>query len=234
MNKKSLLLTVAISGLWASSAHAIVVAPPSDGTVSYSISNPNFSTGITNIFAYAGNGQVERFWHAADVPAAAANHHFSAPTNGFTGSSVGNFMLGLTTDLPGDTSPGQEHVVMTVRNAVVQNVIGQSWEQVISPPFYAEANVIAALKAYALNPVNEDTNPAYFFLYVLTLEFMGNYFFTVNGVPGETIAEPYSLVAFSNATPFGTGTVNYTMAPVPEPAAWALMALGLLVVGAMV
>ena len=202
---------------------ALVALPAAAHTTSssYTLNLPKF--GVTNIAifelgtpsSFPGSLVNDNFSYSAATPGPTTfTTDLSDPFfSGFT--LADSFILGVTTDLPGD-APGQQHLVVFTNDSFAESAVGIAFGTLF--PDTNETTLI--------NDLTSNTNVGDLF------DFAGGD--AVSGPNGDIEFAPggtFTAVAFSDGQIIGTGTSTFTSA-VPEPATWAVMLAGFGGVGA--
>jgi PEP-CTERM motif len=216
---KSKLTTIVLGAM--SLAGAVMVSAAADATqvaapttpfyISYTIELQNYAVSDILLFEQGeGASGYGITWDSG----------FNAPvgtttlTDPFlkTNPIVDTFLIGLTTDLPGD-APGQEHLVLFTNDAFASSAQGIDWDTLF--PNTNETTLINDLLT------GDDFSSDLFGFSA------GDAVNGPNGsiafVPGDT----FTAIAFSNGFIIGSGNSFITNAAVPEPATWTMMLIGL-------
>jgi hypothetical protein len=133
-----------------------------------------------------------------------------------------SLIMGITTGLPGDSGSVQHLVVFG----------GDGWaalaQNVAFDTLFPGSDETALIDALTRTEANTETS----FDIDLLFDFAGNRAHTSSvGDATFPLGGSFTGVAFSNGLIIGTGT-SFTTPAVPEPASWALMILGIGLVGA--
>lgn len=136
-------------------------------------------------------------------------------------------LMGITTDLPGDTE-GQQHLVLFANNAWAASAQDIAFGTLF--PTTLEGQLIAALNSLAAGTGNDDD-------YGLLFDFAGNAAqFGPNGDAAFSFGDSFTAIAFSSGQIIGTGQSFYTTpttAAVPEPATWMMLLFGFTLIGSV-
>lgn len=213
---KRLACVATIAGLGAAASPAW--ADPAT-SAQYTINLPNFA--VTDIVAADMGSPFTVFTQGAPGKPIGAGIGVTTITTDFlTAEDIGQpgfvytpgqvFLLGVTSNLPGDAD-GQRHLVVFTNDA-----FAQSAQNIAFGTLFPD--------------VNEDT----LINDLVTTENIGDisdfaFKYAVNAGPNGSIAfnigDSFTAIAFSNGQIIGTGT-SALIGGVPEPAEWALMLLG--------
>ena len=229
----------------ASQAQAVVrFEPPQDIQLSYAVTTPYAIDNIITFNSYADGG-IGSWWPSS---VASGGSTISDP---FAKSSwnapLSALVLGLVSNLPND-AVGQTHVVLMMDPAAATASQGLTWGTLFGGT--GEAQLAAAIGFVTGTTRDPDGtgNSAQWDAEMNTLSGFASgdartgltvpagtpvsaWFSLGPVVPGQTTTTSFSVMAFSDGLQIGTGTASLTTA-VPEPANWALLAAGLVVVGA--
>jgi hypothetical protein len=210
-----------VAGSVALSAYAMpagAAIQPIPTGASYTINLPNFA--VTDIVIVDLGSPFTVFTQGGSNPLSAATPGPTTltqtyptaaqiPVPGFHYIPGESFLLGVTSNLPGDAE-GQQHLVVFTNNTFADNAKGIDFGALF--PNTNEAALINAL--------NTEMGPDQIF------SFAGGD--AVSGPNGSIAFEPgqsFTAVAFSGGQIIGTGTSAFTTG-VPEPATWTMMIVG--------
>jgi hypothetical protein len=201
---------------FATAAHAV----PTSAT--YTINLPDYA--VTNIivynlgspFATVEQGSPEnRLTAGTPGPTTIVNTYLTAADVGISGFVYvpgKTFLLGVTSDLPGD-APGQQHLVIFMNDAFAQSA-----------------------KDIAFGTLFPNTNETTLINDLVTTENVGDIFDFASGPNGSiyfTPGDTFTAVAFSDGRIIGTGTSSFVTADAPEPLTLSLFGAGLAGLGAV-
>jgi len=221
MRAHKILAGVIAAGVGAVALSAATGAVAGPTAISYTIDLPNYAVSdideveLGSPFTFVGQGDYPgdpAFSASSPGPTTLT---YSVPTDLYPGFSytIGQaFLLGVATDLSGD-APGQQHLVLFTNDSFAAAAQGVAFGTLFPNTNETALN----------NDLETQTNPGDIFT------FAGGD--AVNG-PGSVASitfEPgqnFEAVAFSNGQIIGSGT-SELIGAAPEPAAWALMMLGI-------
>jgi hypothetical protein len=211
---------VAIGSVPAAHAVAIpAVAPPT--AAAFNITLPNYA--VTNIIVYnAGSPFATIQQGTASDPLTAGSPGPTTLTDTYlTADEIGipgfvytpgeTFLLGVTSDLPGD-APGQKHLVVFANDTFAANAVDIAFGTLF--PNTDEDTLV--------NDLITTSNVGDLFTFA-----SGDAFSGPNGSIFFTPGDSFTAVAFSDGQIIGTGTSSFVTADAPEPAGWAVMLVGL-------
>jgi hypothetical protein len=219
------LLGASVIGLSLNSqvmASVIAVSPPAGS--SYTISLPNFA--VTDIAIANLGSPFTDFVIGGAVPFAAgtpgpttisetyptaASAPFLPP---FVYAPGSTFLLGVTSNLPGDAA-GQEHLVLFTNNTFASNA-----KSIAFGTLFPNTNETTLINDLTTNNIGGDL-----------FGFAGGDAITgPNGSIAFTPGDSFTAVAFSGGQIIGTGTSTFTTG-VPEPATVTLLAAAICGIG---
>jgi PEP-CTERM motif len=219
MIRAAAVVFVATASIGAAHAIVIVSAPPAPTAATYTINLPHYA--VTDIIAYNAGSPFGTFAQGpSGTPLTAAS---PGPTNisetfpTFVAYTPGeSFLLGVTSDLPGD-APGQQHLVVFTNNTFASNAISIAFGTLF--PNTNETTLI--------NDLTSETNPGDIFGFAA-----GDALSGPNGSIYFTAGDSFTAVAFSDGQIIGTGTSSFVTAA-PEPITLSLFGAGLVGVVSM-
>ena len=187
-------------------ANAVSVTP---FHINYAVNNLQYDVNSIVIFEENNGG-----WGSTNTFSAPTNPGTTVITDPFlkTQTIFNTFMIGLASNLPGDASPDQQHIVLFANNTFAQNATRIAWGSIF--PTTSETTLIQDLNNLASGVSNNLFNFA-------SGEAISNNVSTIAFTPGDA----FTAIAFSDGTVIGTGQ-SYISAAVPEPSTWAMMILG--------
>jgi len=185
----------------------------------YTINLPNYA--VTDIIAFTYGSPFSTFNQGpADSPLTAASPGPTTltvtyptaaqiPIPGFIFYPGESFLLGVTTNLPGD-APGQQHLVVFTNDA-----FASSAQSIAFGTLFPNTN-----ETTLINDLISQTNPGNIFGFASGDAAMGP-----NGSVAFEPGSSFEAVAFSGGQIIGTGTSGFGAA-VPESSTWAMMLIG--------
>lgn len=214
-------------------AHAVANDTVYD-TLSYTVNELDYD--VTDLFSEQeipdsryGNGLNQSFvWQINPVYALSAEgpddaETLSVPNIIYPDNPTSTFLFGLATNLPGDDTSGEEHLVLFANDAFAHAAAGLDWSALF--PNSSEADLISEVESLIADPDLQDWNDLFVFLGGDALNA------GVGFAPGDT----FTAIAFSDGLIIGTGvssesvsSSSSTPTPVPEPSTWAMLAAGFL------
>jgi len=214
-----------IAGGGIAAAMLVAATPANAGYfISYDVSLPEFA--VDTIVLYQESPNTSSLTWAFDAPT--GNSTISDPFERDEQTDY-TFLIGLTRDLPFD-APGQEHVVLFTNTAWAQSAQGIAWGTLFNTTL--EDQLVDVLKTgfgqyYGPNdPVLDGyIDDLYAFA-------QGDAAWGPNGEIGFAPGDEFSVIAFSDGSIIGSGVSSLVeVAPVPEPASWAMLIVGFGLVG---
>ena len=205
---------VAVTALMLGAASAPAVAAIGGGGsstessfyISYQVNGVAYT--VTDIAMYEqGLGANGYGITVEDPPFTANNVGETTLTDPFlkTNPIISTFLIGVTSDLPGD-APGQQHLVLFTNTSWAQAAQHIAWGNLFGP----------LLEEDAISDVANVNWDSMFGDFTGLDQLNTSYAFA----PGQA----FDVIAFSNGQIIGSGTSYITN--VPEPATWALMLAG--------
>lgn len=215
---------------------------PEDIRLSYTVTLDQPLPAITNIVTFNSYANGSGAWWAATIPAGTTAATIDDPfMKSSANTPVDALMLGLVQDLPGDAA-GQMHVVMMMSDAAAAAARHIAWGTLFRNT--DEDSLVAAIELATSGQDWELIQPGVDAIFAFAQGdarsgILGpgsmpiDAWFALGAVvPGTTTSSNFSMMAFSSGELIGTGTsLVTTLAPVPEPASGALLAIGLTAIG---
>ncbi len=229
MYKSWVIAGIALAGAaLGSSAHATAIGPPSAFYINYDITLPAYPVSDMVLFEQGApnpnpNGYGITFGGCCDY----AGVGTTVITDPFvkTNPIISNFILGVASHLAGDPA-GQQHLVVFTNDSFAAGAQGVDFGTLF--PNTNETTLINDLTTNLDQAAVGDTvyNQAINDLFTFAA---GD---AKNAGIGFGSASSFSAVAFSSGQTIGTG-LSFT-SPAPEPETWALLMLGIGLIGAAV